>query len=64
MNKFNINDNIMVTKDVEVSPLNFVRQGLTGIVIDETVPNYYLIKTKNNGCYWIDGEYLVRIKQI
>lgn len=64
MKNFSINDHIMVIKDVEVSPLNFVKRGLTGIIIDETVPNYYLIKTKSNGCYWIDGEYLVQIKQI
>ncbi len=64
MNKFNIEENVMVTKDVEVSPLNFVRQGLVGTIIDETVPNYYLIKTERNGCYWIDGEYLIKLKEI
>ena len=59
------NDVVFVNQDVEVSPLNTVKRGTFGKVIDFTVPNYVLIKYSNDNkydCVWIDKEYLAVIK--
>ena len=60
-----LNDVVMVNKDVEVSPLNFVKKATFGKVLDFTVPNYVLIKYANDNnydCVWIDKKYLTVIK--
>ena len=33
-----------------------------GVIIDETVPNYFLVKFANDDVQWIDGKYLTVIK--
>ena len=57
-----INDVVMVNKDVEVSPLNFVKRGTFGKVEDFTVPDYALVKFANGGYAWMDKKYLTVIK--
>lgn len=60
-----INDVVFVNQDVEVSPLNFVKRGTFGKVLEFTEPNYALIKYSNDcnyDCVWIDRKYLTVIK--
>ena len=38
-----INDVVMVNKDVEVSPLNFVKKATIGKVEDFTVPDFRIL---------------------
>ena len=56
------NDVVMVKQDVEVSPLNIVKRGTFGKVIDFTVPNYAHVKFADGGYAWIDKKYLTVIK--
>lgn len=51
-------DRVELTERIEVSPLVFISENIEGIVIDETCPNYYLVKFDIHGSYWIDGKYL------
>ena len=56
------NDVVFVNKDVEVSPLNFVKRGTLGKVEDFTVPNYALVKFADGNYAWMDKKYLTVIK--
>lgn len=51
-------DKVTLKERREVSPLVFISEGIEGIVIDETCPNYYLVKFDIYGPCWIDGQYL------
>lgn len=51
-------DRVELKERREVSPLVFISEGIEGIVIDKTCPNYYLVKFDIYGVYWIDGQYL------
>ena len=51
-------DRVELKERTEVSPLVFINNNIEGLVIDQTVPNYYLVKFDNYGVYWIDGQYL------
>ena len=51
-------DKVELKERREVSPLVFISEGIEGIVIDETCPNYYLVKFDIHGVFWIDGEHL------
>lgn len=57
-----IGDIVRVEKTVEVSPLNFVKEGTVAVVVDTTCPNYARIKY-NYKCEWIDCEYLNVIEE-
>lgn len=57
----NVFDIVVVMKDVEVTPLNYVKAGTVATIIDKTCPNYFLIKW-NNGCEWIDGKYIDKLQ--
>lgn len=57
-----INDVVFVNKDVEVSPLNFVKRGTLGKVEDFTVPDYALVRFADGGYAWMDKKYLTVIK--
>ena len=53
-------DRVELKERTEVSPLVFIDKNIEGIVIDQTVPNYYLVKFDNNeGAYWVDGKHLI-----
>lgn len=63
MTTFRIGDIVMINKEkVEVTPLNFVREGMIASVIDRTVPNYYRVKFTNGQVEWIDGKYLKKVQ--
>lgn len=56
-----INDIVKMKSDTEVTPLNVVKANELGVVIDRTVPNYYLVKFAN-GTEWVDGDKLVKVQ--
>lgn len=56
------NDVVMVNKNVEISPLNFVKRGTFGKVEDFTVPDYALVRFADGGYAWMDKKYLTVIK--
>ena len=51
-------DRVELIERTEVNPLFFIDKNIEGLVIDQTVPNYYFVKFDNYGTYWIDGQYL------
>ena len=51
-------DRVELKERTEVSPLVFISENIEGIIIDETCPNYYLVKFEIYGPYWIDGQCL------
>ena len=51
-------DKVTLKERREVDPLVFISDNVEGIVIDETCPNYYLVKFDIHGVFWIDGEHL------
>ena len=57
-----INDVVMVNSNVEVSPLNVVKRGTFGKVINFTVPDYVHVKFVDGDYAWIDKKYLTVIK--
>lgn len=57
-----INDLIITNTDVEVTPLHVIPKAMFGVIIDKTVPNYFLVKFANDDVQWIDGKYLTVIK--
>jgi hypothetical protein len=56
-------DRVELIEREEVSPLVFINKGIEGIVIDETCPNYYLVKFDIYGLYWVDGAHLKLLKK-
>lgn len=55
--------NVVITnKDAEVTPLHVIPKSMFGVIVDETVPNYFLVKFANGDVQWIDGEHLVVVK--
>ena len=57
-----INDIIITNKETEVKPLHVIPKAMFGVIIDETVPNYFLVKFANGDVQWIDGECLTVVK--
>ena len=57
-----INDLIITNTDVEATPLHVIPKAMFGAIVDETVPNYFLVKFANGDVQWIDGKYLVVVK--
>ncbi len=53
-------DKVQLAETTEVNNCFFLNKGTEGLVIDQTVPNYYLVKFDKVGCYWIDGKHLVK----
>ena len=47
-------DKVTLKERREVDPLVFISENIEGIVIDETCPNYYLVKFNIYGPYWVD----------
>ena len=55
--------NIIITnREAEVTPLHIIPKAMFGVIIDETVPNYFLVKFANDDVQWIDGKYLTVVK--
>ena len=44
----------------EIKPLFFLDSNVLGVIIDKTVPNYYLVKFEDFGAYWVSGDKLVK----
>lgn len=57
-----IGDIIITNTDVEATPLHVIPKAMFGAIVDETVPNYFLVKFANGDVQWIDGKYLVVVK--
>ena len=57
-----IGDIIITNTDVEITPLHMIPKAMFGAIVDETVPNYFLVKFANGDAQWIDGKYLTVIK--
>ena len=55
-------DKVTLKERREVDPLVFISESIEGIVIDETCPNYYLVKFDIYGPYWVDGAHLKLLK--
>lgn len=58
---FEVNDIVKMKNDTEISPLNVVRENELGVVLDKTVPNYFLVKFTNT-VEWVDGNKLVKVQ--
>ena len=56
------NDVKMTNTYVEVTTLHVIPKAMFGVIVDETVPNYFLVKFANGDVQWIDGKYLTVIK--
>ena len=57
-----IGDLIITNKAAEVKPLHVIPKAMFGAIIDETVPNYFLVKFANGDVQWIDGDCLTVVK--
>lgn len=58
---FNKFDTVKLIERTEIKPLFFINDDVTGVVMDKTFPNYFLVKFENLGCYWVDGCKLERV---
>lgn len=58
---FEVNDIVKMKNDTEINPLNVVRENELGVVLDKTVPNYFLVKFTNT-VEWVDGNKLVKVQ--
>lgn len=55
---FSYYETVVLKEKTEVTPTLFIDNNVLGIIIDKTVPNYYLVKFEDYGCYWLDGKLL------
>lgn len=53
-----VNDVVVLNKDVEVAPAVIIEEGTVGSVIEETVPFFFKVKFFGNKVYWVDGKHL------
>ena len=53
-----VNDVVVLNKDVEVVPAVIIEEGTVGSVIEETIPFFFKVKFFDNRVYWVDGKYL------
>lgn len=58
---FEVNDIVKMKNNTEVSPLNVIKENELGVVLDKTVPNYFLVKFTNT-VEWVDGNKLVKVQ--
>ena len=54
-----INDITMTNTDVEVTPLHVIPKAMFGVIIDETVPNYFLVKFANDDGFLFFTRYAI-----
>lgn len=59
-NPFNEFDIVTLAETTEVEPALFIKAGTVGVVMDKTVPDYYLVKFEVYGVYWVDGKHLIK----
>jgi hypothetical protein len=52
---FNNHDFVTLIERTEIVPCLFIDNDITGVVIDKTVPDYYLVKFEGYGAYWVEG---------
>jgi hypothetical protein len=57
---FNNYDFVTLIERTEIVPCLFIDNNVTGIVIDKTVPDYYLVKFEGYGAYWVEGKHLIK----
>ena len=53
-----VNDMVILNRDVEVTPFVIIEKGTVGKVLDETFPYYFEVRFFENKVYWVDGLYL------
>lgn len=53
-----INDMVILNRDVEVAPSVIIEKGTIGKVNEETFPYYFEVKFFENKSYWVNGLYL------
>jgi len=52
-------DEVVLKERTEISPLFYINSGIKGVVMDKTVPEYYLVRFEGYGAYWVDGSKLI-----
>ena len=52
---FNNNEVVELINKTEVTNGLFIDAETTGIVLDKTVPDYYLVLFEGYGAYWVEG---------
>ena len=57
---FNNYDFVTLIERTEIVPCLYIDNNVTGIVIDKTVPDYYLVKFEGYGAYWVEGKHLIK----
>ncbi len=60
---FNNLDRVNLKGRTEIANCFYLDENVKGLIIDQTVPNYYLVKFDNYGAYWVDGKYLKKGEQ-
>lgn len=53
-----VNDMVILNRDVEVTPFVIIEKGTIGKVKEETFPYYFEVEFFENKLYWVDGLYL------
>lgn len=53
-----VNDMVILNRDVEVTPFVIIEKGTIGKVKEETFPYWFKICFFENGIYWVDGNKL------
>lgn len=61
-NPFHKFDIVQLKGRTEVSNALYLDNTILGVVIDRTVPDYYLVRFEGYGAYWVDGSKLMRFK--
>ena len=58
MKQFSKLNTVKLVERTEVVPTLYIENDVLGLVIDKTVPNYYLVKFVGYGAYWLEGNKL------
>ncbi len=64
MMELKIFDIVELKERTEISPCFYIDGNTKGIIMETTVPNYYLVKFEDYGAYWIDGKHLNKINSL
>ena len=52
---FNNYEFVTLIERTEIEPCFFINSDVIGVVMDRTVPDYYLVKFEGYGAYWVEG---------
>ena len=61
MAMFNKFDTVKLVEKTEIKPCFYINNDVSGVVMDRTFPNYYLVRFEGYGAYWVDGCKLERM---